>query len=257
MVRAFQQLLVRHLPPRAVYALAEWRHGSQEPELRRLADFVPSGRVAVDIGAWLGPWTRALARRATEVHAFEPQPGLACHLRSVVGANVTVHEQAVGERSEHRQLHVEARPGRDALAHLAADGGHPTEVEVAVRVEVVRLADLDLGDVGFIKIDAEGGELAVLRGAEPLLMRCRPNLLVEVEQRHLDTPMSEVFGWLTDRGWAGWFLRGGGWRPLADFDVSRDQLPWVDDLPHHRYVNNFLFLPSGSALPRRGRHAGG
>ena len=47
-----------------------------------------------------------------------------------------------------------------------------------------RLDDLALGDVGFVKIDVEGHELAVLRGAAETLQRNRPPLLVEAEERH-------------------------------------------------------------------------
>jgi FkbM family methyltransferase len=234
-----QQLLVRRLPSRWVYALAEARHGRQEPELRRLDDYVPEGRAAVDVGAWLGPWTRALSRRASHVHAFEPQPRLAAHLAKVVAANVTVHEAAVGAEAGSALLAVDDGPGRDALAHLV-----PEPSAAALTVRQVRLDDLDLDDVGFVKIDVEGHELGVLQGAEALLRRCRPSLLVEVEQRHLPGPITEVFDWTAGRGWTGWFLRAGTWRPLATFDLERDQLQWVERLPTPAYVNNFLFLPT-------------
>src|SRR5690554_5463689 len=87
-----QRALVRRLPAGVVFPLVEWRHSRQEPELRAIDAFVPSGRVAIDVGAWMGPWTRALARRCSTVHAIEPQPQLAGFLRKVVPPNVVVHE---------------------------------------------------------------------------------------------------------------------------------------------------------------------
>ncbi len=235
---------MRLLPARLVYVLAERRYQRDEPEIRHAAALVPAGRVAVDVGAWLGPWTRVLSRRASAVHAFEPQPRLAAHLRKVVGPNVTVHESAVGDAPGEATLVVDEGPGRDALAHLQQAQPSSTDPGRAVRVAVTRLDDVDLGDVGFVKIDVEGHELAVLRGAAQLLERCRPTVLVEIEQRHLAAPMQDTFAWLTDRGWTGWFLRDGAWQPLATFDVARDQHPWVDHLPDPRYVNDFLFRPT-------------
>jgi FkbM family methyltransferase len=242
---AVQQWLVDHLPARAVYALAERRYAGQEPELRHVGELATRGRTAIDVGGWLGPWTRALSRVASTVHTFEPQARLARRLAQVVPANVVVHHAAVGARAGTARLAVEAGPGREALAHLvgsgAAVGSGPVEVQ---EVPLVALDDLDLADVSFVKIDVEGHELAVLQGAESLLRRDRPTLLVEVEQRHLDGPITTVFDWLGDRGWTGSFLRGGRWVGLAEFDLERDQTRLVDRLPDRAYVNNFRFDPA-------------
>lgn len=217
-----------------MYAVVERRYAAQEPELRWVDALCPPGCVAIDIGGWLGPWTRALSRRARAVHTFEPQPNLAHHLRKVVGANVTVHEAAVGAVGGRATLAVDHRPGRDALASLGGTGD-------GVEVEVVRLDDLGLTDVGFLKIDVEGHEAAVLAGAADLLDRCQPTVLLEAEQRHLASPIDDLFDVLLQRGWTGWFLRQGSWRPLEEFDVAADQTAWIDRLPHRNYLNNFVF----------------
>lgn len=80
---------------------------------------------------------------------------------------------------------------------------HPEwEVDSEVKVPLVRLDDMIAPDehtVSFIKCDVEGHELAVLRGAAQTL-KSGPPLLIEVEQRHHDTPLEEVFGHLLDLG---------------------------------------------------------
>jgi FkbM family methyltransferase len=242
---AVQQWLVDHLPARAVYALAEHQYARQEPELRHVAELATAGRTAVDVGGWLGPWTRALSRVAASVHTFEPQARLAHRLERVVPAHVVVHHAAVGARAGTALLAVEAGPGREALAHLVASvptGG--TGAPPVQEVPMVALDDLGLTDVAFVKIDVEGHELAVLEGAEALLRRDRPTLLVEVEQRHLEVPIGTVFDWLVGRGWRGSFLRDGRWTGLDGFDLERDQTRLVDRLPDRAYVNNFRFDPA-------------
>ena len=195
--------------------------------------------MAVDVGTWWGPWTAALARRCPSVHSFEPQPQLADQLRRWVPSNVVVHEAAVGDEPGRATLYrPDGLPGSDGLASLRSDVG-----DDEVEVRVVRLDDQELGDVGFIKIDVEGYELPALRGAADLLDEHRPRLMLEVEQRHLDRPIDDVFGWLEDRDYEGWFLRSDGWHGLHRFDVERDQLATANRPKSVDYVNAFLFVP--------------
>ena len=127
-------------------------------------------------------------------------PGLAAFLRCVVASNVTVHEAAVGAIPGTATLVTDDRPGRDALARLGQDtveGIDPAH-RVEREVEVIALDDLDLDDVGFVKIDVEGHELEALAGAERLLGAQRPTVVLEAEQRHIDHPISDVFAAVTD-----------------------------------------------------------
>jgi FkbM family methyltransferase len=229
------------LPDPVVFRLVPLLYRRQEPELARLAEFVPDHRNAVDVGGWLGPWTRELARRVPRVTCVEPQPDLAAYLRKVVPANVTVVEAAVSDVAGTAALSLpEARHGANALASLRGD----TDTAAVVhQVRVIRLDDLDVADVGFVKIDVEGHERAALDGAIELIRRDRPRLLLEAEQRHLDEPLASLFERVTSEGYEGWFLHGGRWHPLADFDVQRHQLDHLDDVVGPDYVNNVLFTP--------------
>ena len=56
-----------------------------------------------------------------------------------------------------------------------------------IRVPLRTLDSYNLSNIGFIKIDVEGHELDVLRGAEVTLRRDQPNLLIEIENRHAPT----------------------------------------------------------------------
>lgn len=213
-----------------------WKY--QEPELRQLDDYLDHARTAVDVGAWWGPWTASLAARCPQVHSFEPQPQLASQLRSWVPPHVVVHENAVSDSDTELVLsRPDARPGTDGLATLRTGGG-PDQVQVQVRT----IDGCDLDNVGFIKIDVEGFELAALRGAEQTLLRDWPRLMIEIEQRHLDCPIDEVFDWLHLRSYRGWFLRGNSWATLDQFDVAADQTAHLKNPKHRDYINAFLFV---------------
>ena len=93
-----------------------------------------------------------------------------------------------------------------------------------------------------MKIDVEGHELEVLRGASRTIAKCQPNLLVEIEQRHLSEPMSTVFHYLEERGYQGFFVEDRALHPIAEFLPERHQQLENEYSP--RYINNFLFWAS-------------
>ncbi len=235
------------LPDQLVWRVIHkvWKY--QEPELRRLDDYLRTDRTAVDIGTWWGPWTAAFASQCPAVHSFEPQPQLAAKLRRWVPDHVTVHEVAVSDEPGHAVLHrPDALPGTDGLATLRATTDGPAQAVGLDTVEVttVTIDSCQLEDVGLIKIDVEGFELQALRGAKQTIARDRPRLMIEIEQRHLDQPITTVFDWLGEREYEGHFLRGTSWESLAEFDVERDQTRLVETPKSAEYINAFLFTPA-------------
>jgi FkbM family methyltransferase len=259
--RALFRILPEAARVPAWYRVQRWS-GHAEPEMLRLREFVPRNLAALDIGANIGLYSYALSRLCPRVEAFEPQPECARVLRAFArgttdgttnGPKVRLHEIALSDAEGQLTLHVpvvdgEAATGMASLRAEAAQGGDATMRRLQVPVR--RLDSFGFTGVGFVKIDVEGHEIEVLRGAEETLAREKPTLLIEIEQRHLGFPMTDVFDWLGARGYAGFFLRGGRKFPLEEFSYAADQEPWLDDVRHERYsrirgryVNNFFFTP--------------
>jgi hypothetical protein len=94
-----------------------------------------------------------------------------------------------------------------------------------------RLDDFPPFDIGFMKIDVEGHELAVLQGAETQLRRSKPNLLVEASNEHRPDAVASVRGFLEPLGYAGSFLNDGDWVDVRSFD------------PVTHNAVNFVFRP--------------
>ncbi|MGC0332177.1 FkbM family methyltransferase [Streptomyces sp. SAI-170] len=245
--------LAPHLPPRLVAAAARAVYPRFEPELARLGDFCPPGcGTAVDVGGWYGPWTHRLAGRSRRVVTVEPVPHLARLLTATAPANVRVVEAAAGDRPGTARLWLPAGdPGDRGVSSLVRRDIHAR----AVPVRVVALDDLGLKDVGFVKVDVDGSEPAVLRGATALLSRDRPALFVELESRI--QPVAPVVTYLRLLGYEGWVLPADTWVPLSAFPLEAHQaraahvashglarrvLPFGD---RPRYVNSVLFLPDG------------
>lgn len=220
-----------------------------EPEVVALDEFLVTDGVAVDVGAGFGLYTLSFAAQlgpAGRVLSFEPLPGPHAFVRRVIrwlgATNVTLSRQALGDHHGSGEMSLPRRHGlavhgRAFLADEAEGVGSNTEfhaeravpVTVATLDATVRAAGIDRVDL--IKIDVEGYELAVLRGAEWTLGLFRPALLLEIEHRHLDrfgVEPAEVVAWLRDHDYDMATLQDGSWRA-------------VDTVTLHR--RNYLFTP--------------
>jgi FkbM family methyltransferase len=242
----------RFMPPRIFVPLVAHQYRYFEPELRHLAEFVPPDRAAVDVGVWWGPWTYMLAKRVPRVDSFEPNPDLAVALTEAMSSNVHIHGVALGEVVGEAGLWIPpGGVGTEGRATLLP-GRRPDTGGRLVSVQTERLDSFDLNNVGFIKIDVEGHEFAVLRGAVNMLETQHPNLMIEIEHRSDDEDyLDEIVAFLADRGYSGRFLHRRVWHPLSDFDreaaramalrVARHGYATNLVLYARRFVHNFLF----------------
>lgn len=241
------------LPPAVVARAAGLVYPRFEPELRRLTDFCPRGGTAVDIGGWYGPWTRKLARRVDRVITVEPVPHLARALRTTCPENVDVVQAAAAEYAGNATLWLpQGGRGDQGISSLVRRGEvHRTTLEVPT----VSVDSLRPSDVRVLKVDVDGSELAVLRGARETVQKWQPALFVELEVRI--QPLEPVLELMAEYGYAAWVLPRRKWLPLEAFDLAahQERVGHVAEhgllrrslLPHQRYVNSVLFLPEGRA----------
>src|SRR5690348_1395174 len=144
--------------------------------------FVGSGAVTVDVGASWGLFSYHLAHRVGKdgkLFSFEPHPANRPVLEKLAKARpqVRFREAAVSDEAGSADMHVPVFGGRrvtaqSSIAHGFA-GQHGVRVE-KVSVPTVRLDDeVEETPIDFIKIDVEGHEVSVLRGAATVLRKYR------------------------------------------------------------------------------------
>lgn len=217
------------------------------------------GSLAVDVGAHVGNWAMGLSKavgRGGKVIALEPNPASYRELKfSTWGSNVNALLLAASDEAGDAVLEIPMDRRGTEQSQLASL--EPRATAYSLKRTLVRRVLLDdlLRDnvlrVSMIKVDVEGHELAVLKGAEHVLARHRPVLVIEIEERHLrDYSVEYVVGWIKEHGYECHAIRGRTLVPWRDFNVVRDQRqyferPRPDEAKRQQaaYLNNFLFRP--------------
>lgn len=200
-----------------------------------------AGRTVIDVGANKGIYSYWLSQQvgpAGQVIAFEPQQDLGPHLEDLKRTfglkNLRIVSKGLSDRAETVTM-TRDKPGATGATVLAAPPA-ADDGEEKIKVEVVPLDDFcqreAIGPIAFIKCDVEGHELPAFRGAAGVIERQRPIVLFECH--HEEAERGEVFRFLTDRGYEGYFYQGGKAIPHARFAEFGYRKPGV----HHR---NYMF----------------
>jgi len=167
---------------------------------------LPDSSIVFDVGANQGEWTsvaNAINPRA-RIHCFEPSAGTFRMLeRNVSLPNVVLNEFALGEREEESTLWLYAEgAGSNALYHRVGTIGEQQSTE---RVRVRRLDDYciegAIDTIDFLKIDVEGHELSVFRGAERMFRESRIRAVqFEYNDTYIDarTQLKDIWQFISD-----------------------------------------------------------
>jgi FkbM family methyltransferase len=217
--------------------------------------------ITLDVGASKGLYTERMAPHSQEVWAYEPLTEFAERLSSrFADVNVTVRSVALSDRVGSAPLytpeHTDASGARETLhtwSSLQKNFSDERErypdrfTDVEQRMVAVTTIDAESpSPVGLIKVDVEGAELEVLRGAHDTLASQQPILIVEIEDRHRSGAIADVTSYLKSLGYSGFFILDNQLRPIAEFSVETMQ---VDrPFPHIRQklgrrINNFIYIP--------------
>lgn len=241
----FEEKLKRFLIPQTLYyalrARREMKRG--EAELRLLSFLADPARDSIDIGANKGVYTYWLARHSRHVFAYEPNPKMFKVLKAGTRGenNVTVSDIALSDTSGETVLRIPKTTKGYSNQGASLNYDKVGEAYGEAPVEMRRLDDEGHDNVGLIKIDVEGHEFAVLEGAKETIARCRPVLVIEIEEQHNKRPILDSLNAVADMGYRPVFLRRGVLSDVSLFDPARHHAGAASP---EDYVFNFIFLPT-------------
>ena len=185
------------------------------------ARFLAPGDLAFDVGTHVGDRSASFRRLGARVVAVEPQPRLARALRLLFRGDpgVTLVQALLGATEGEATLRLNTANPTVATASTAfiaaADGaagweGQRWDGEIARPVTTLDALAMRHGLPAFVKIDVEGAEAEVLRGARQTLQARHPLLYLDTHQREAHEQTVAI---LTSLGYTITCLDG---KPLAE-----------------------------------------
>jgi len=159
-------------------------------------NFAREGKDVIDIGAHIGLYTVKLAKVANRVHSFECSPksyNFLCAniLLNDLSYKVTTYNTALSNKKGTTKYFIRDPHdgGGNGISEFEKDANTPS-----IDVPMVQLDSFNLTNIGFIKIDVEGHEEYVLRGAVETLQRNKypPILFESWPERYTDVPAKEL-----------------------------------------------------------------
>jgi len=211
-----------------------------ESELELLLRFCRNGDVVIDVGANIGSHTIPFANAVGDtglVVTFEPQRmpfHILCGNTAInCLTNVCALQKGVAERSGNAKVPVLSwhEPHNWGAVSLA-DQNSPGE-----EVEVVTIDSLELPSCRLIKIDVEGMEPQVIRGAVRVIQKYQPVLFVE---NNTVDQASRTIAAILELGYSAWWHLGLYYNPKNFFDNQ------TNVFDPYKPEANLLCLPAGA-----------
>ena len=166
----------------------EWMQINNETSYQRLQreyalNQVKNFKTAIDIGGNIGFWSRDFCDRFENVVIFEPDSSnIECLEANLEGKlNYTLHKVGLGSINDTKTF----------FRSMTTSGGHSfyrdqifeSDVE-EFELEIKKLDDYNLTDVGLIKIDTQGSEYDILVGGQQTLLNNDCVLNIEIEHKN-------------------------------------------------------------------------
>lgn len=157
-----------------------------------LASAVNPGDICFDIGGYRGFFSGVMAQqRAGQVHVFEPLPSNVEQIRQMAALNphlpIFIHQMALADVEGETEFAVMPEASMGKLHQSNFDKSNLPERKISVKLRTID-AMLEQGIVAapkLIKIDVEGAEVLVLKGARGLIAKHRPTFFIEAHSHSL------------------------------------------------------------------------
>jgi FkbM family methyltransferase len=217
-----------------------------EREICYLPNLINKSLASIDIGVYRGVYSYFLSRESEHVYAFEANPLLIQKLKKGFKKykNITIENLAVSSSQGIAKLKIPLR--NESIDYLDYEElyqlgtatihqeNHLSNTKFhSFEVEKINLDEYDFDHkIGFIKIDVEGHELDIITGAKRLILENKPNLLLEIEERHTGTPNIKVINEIKKLGYNCFSLNN---QFKLDF-INEDNVGKIMN-------NNFIFIP--------------
>ena len=214
-----------------------------EKEISILPQLITANTDTIDVGVYRGVYSYELSKLSNHLHAFEANPILYKYLKvNLTGIikNITLYNFALSDKNGTTLLRVPIRRKTlfqsqfEEKYHIGLGTIHENNIFNdfdEFNIKTIKLDEINFTNkISFIKIDVEGHELNVIEGAKETIRKHRPNLLVEIEEKHSHKKLSESLKYIEN-------LR------YKTYILSNNKLIEFNDLIKINNQINFIFIP--------------
>ena len=217
-----------------------------EPEICILDDIVVKDRASIDIGVYRGIYSYHLLKHSEFVYSFEANSLLIDKIKKSFKSvnNIQIENLAISSSSGTTELKI---PFRDEKAEYDYEQKYQLGIASihsandldnlnyhSINVKKITLDEYQFKHkIGFIKVDVEGHELDIIRGAKNLLERDKPNLLIEIEERHTGLSPNLIISEIKSFGYQCYILN-----QIFELEEVNEK----EDFKFNN--NNFIFKPN-------------
>lgn len=236
----------------AQYHTLNWKSLSDsefDAELLLLEFLIKPDSVFFDIGANKGEYAYFAEKlmNAKNIYLFEPEKKLNKQLRSIFN-ECQVFDIALSDSKGKHQFKIPVINGviDNCLSSLEVENKEDNETEsIVYEVKTDTVDNFTKENTVFpdlIKIDVEGHELSVLKGAENYIVNYHPTLIIEIEQRHhKNSDVDLVFENFKNKGYNCYYYSKKHtklfpYENKAYLTNTKDYFGKID------YINNYIFI---------------
>ena len=231
-------LKIRHFKHEVYERLAE------TTILAKLPEFLDDSKIAIDVGGNVGHIAYFLSQHSEKVYSFEAVSKVYERLQKVtkLAPNIVVENCAISDFCGEADLFVDHNRLSNSGLHNVGDVDVSFKPKTEFKTTKTRVKSIDslgLSGVGFIKIDVEGSELDVLKGAQNTIVTEQPDLLVEIFEPFCKYPAKEIFAYLDQFGYECYYYNNETHNLVQSADLAHSLRAVAEE--HHLHDGDFLF----------------
>jgi len=218
-----------------------WRERRKgEKEIKIIPDLLVNCNRAIDIGANVGVWSYWLSKHAKKVESFEPNPKIFNVLKNIKIKNVNTYNIALSNKSGSVDLLIPkgskgfSNQGA-SLSSIKVQGEHKS-----LSIQAKCLDEYNFLDVNFIKIDVEGHEHEVIEGAKETIKKCKPTMVIEMEEKHNKIPIEDQISSVEKLGYRCCVLINKKIVKINEINLDKFHR---NPINKDSYLFNFIFYP--------------
>lgn len=219
-----------------------------DTDLLLLDIFLDENSTFIDVGANIGEYVNRAKKLVpvNNIWAFEPLPKLNRRLKKAF-PNINISKIALSDKKGKSAFKIPYIKQQQFLTRATLNTNY-VEVEESKQQIIEVLTDtldnqiqlLNINRVSLIKIDVEGHEWNVLNGAKENLIKHKPIVIVEIEQRHHQFPIKKIIDDICKLNYNCYYFNLSTVQLCSVENV--ELLQNIDHLGTSAYINNFIFI---------------